>query len=327
MTEQVMKDIYRIPVPLPDNPLRELNAYLIRGGKGQRNLLIDTGFRRPECREALTGALEELRIDMHETDIFLTHLHSDHTGLAPDIATEDTHVYVDAGERDWLTGETRERLRGSDHVRFRRAGFSEEVISGMQMTHPGWGLAPDPAFDRYEIKREGDVLSVGAYRLELIQTPGHTPGQFCLWMEKEKTMFTADHVLFDITPNITQWPTMKDALGAYLESLDKVYPYPVELALPGHRKTGDFHARIEALRAHHSFRLDECEKIVRENPGLTPYDITGKMTWKIRAKNWQDFPDTQRWFAVGECLAHLDYLEARGRVRGSEDHGVLRYVG
>ena len=51
MPEEIMQNIHRIPVPLPGNPLKELNAYLIRGK--DRNLLIDTGFRQPAWEEAL----------------------------------------------------------------------------------------------------------------------------------------------------------------------------------------------------------------------------------------------------------------------------------
>ena len=51
MVEQIAKDIYRIEVPLPNNPLRSLNSYFLRGE--ERDLLIDTGFRRPVCQAAL----------------------------------------------------------------------------------------------------------------------------------------------------------------------------------------------------------------------------------------------------------------------------------
>ena len=48
MPEEIVSGIYRIPVPLVGNPLKELNAYLLKGADG--NLLIDTGFRQPACR-------------------------------------------------------------------------------------------------------------------------------------------------------------------------------------------------------------------------------------------------------------------------------------
>ena len=48
VVEQVKENIYRLGVTLPQNPLSELNSYLIRGG--ERDLLIDTGFRRPQYK-------------------------------------------------------------------------------------------------------------------------------------------------------------------------------------------------------------------------------------------------------------------------------------
>ena len=88
MYTHIEDNIYTIPVPLPNNPLRQLNSYVIKG-EG-RNLVIDTGFKLEECRKALCDGLEELGVDMNCTDIFLTHMHSDHTGLAAELATPDS---------------------------------------------------------------------------------------------------------------------------------------------------------------------------------------------------------------------------------------------
>ena len=85
-------EIYRIFVPLPENPLKALNSYLIK--TENRNLLIDTGFNRPECYEALATSLKDLNVDMEKTDIFLTHLHSDHTGLVNKIAHKNSKIYI-----------------------------------------------------------------------------------------------------------------------------------------------------------------------------------------------------------------------------------------
>lgn len=83
-------DIYRIEVPLPNNPLRYLNSYVVRGR--DRFLVIDTGFNRPECREALFTGLDSLRVDLARTDLFLTHLHADHTGLVGDFARAGSRI-------------------------------------------------------------------------------------------------------------------------------------------------------------------------------------------------------------------------------------------
>ena len=92
MAELIYKnpDIYKIPVTLPNNPLKILNSYVIR--TPDENLVIDTGFNQPECLEALTAGLKELSIDMDHTTLFLTHLHSDHVGLTNDIITDKTRV-------------------------------------------------------------------------------------------------------------------------------------------------------------------------------------------------------------------------------------------
>lgn len=95
MVTKIASGLYAIAVPLPNNPLKNLNAYVVTGS---RNLLIDTGFRQKECRDALLSGLQELGISMEHTDIFLTHLHSDHTGLAPEIRGKDTKIFI--GEKD-----------------------------------------------------------------------------------------------------------------------------------------------------------------------------------------------------------------------------------
>lgn len=73
MIQQVYShpDIYRIRVDLPDNPLQYLNAYVIKGPSG--NLVIDTGFNRPECKRALDRGLQELGIRLQsDTALFIT---------------------------------------------------------------------------------------------------------------------------------------------------------------------------------------------------------------------------------------------------------------
>ena len=72
----------------PGNPLKALNCYVIKGK--DRNLIVDTGFNRKECYEAMQQNLEELAVDLGKTDIFLTHLHADHTGLVARLASESS---------------------------------------------------------------------------------------------------------------------------------------------------------------------------------------------------------------------------------------------
>ena len=61
---------------------------------------------------------------------------------------------------------------------------------------------------------------------------------------------------------------------------------------------------------HHKIRLEDTIDILAKKQNLTAYQIASFMKWSMRGKCWEDFPITQRWFAVGETMAHLDYLIA-----------------
>jgi len=322
MSEEILPHIYRIPVALKGNPLRELNSYLIRGK--DRDLLIDTGFRQESCREALTAGLQELGVCRDNTDVLLTHMHSDHSGLAPEYVGKDRNIFISAIDRAYLDFGTRRELWMLGDGRYAAAAFPRHLLEELSVSVPS-RLMSAPQYDGYQDLYDGDVLEVGDYKLTAVLTPGHTPGHMCYWLEEQGIMFTGDHVLFDITPNITSWPKVKNSLGSYLESLKAIQKYDVKLALPGHRATGDFKTRIDALLCHHDDRLLECLDVVRNRPGMTVYEIASHMTWKIRADSWESFPNNQKWFAVGECMSHLDYLLEDGRVRRVRDGAVDRY--
>ena len=100
----------------------------------------------------------------------------------------------------------------------------------------------------------------------------------------------------------------------YLASLDKVAGLPVDLVLPGHRRLIRNHgARIAELKQHHAQRLDEVLTILEGAP-LNAVQVASRMTWDIKADSWDQFPVAQRWFATGEAISHLRYLEEEGKL-------------
>ena len=312
MAEQIGEHLYRLDIPLKGNPLKNLNSYLITG---ERNLLIDTGFRQDPCREAMNRQLRELHIDLGRMDIFLTHLHRDHTGLAGELHRPGREVYISREDGEELLYQGTDAFWHHRIESYIRDGFSREEMDRLWGPDPAGGLAAQLA-DRYTYVADGDVLEYGGYRLRCLSTPGHSPGHLCLYDQERKLLIAGDHILFHITPNICRWDAMPDALGSYLDSLKRVEDLPVELLLPAHREeTGALRARAVELAAHHRSRLADTLTTVREHPGLTAYDIAGTMRWQIRCRSWEDFPLTQKFFAVGEALSHLDYLRARGILR------------
>lgn len=322
MAERLAEDLWRLRIPLVGNPLKNLNSYLITG---ERNLLIDTGFRQPPCREGMLRELECAGADLDRTDLFLTHLHSDHTGLAPELVRPGCRIFM--GRMD-----CRRMLDYEDPARwqamydgYEQEGFSPAEMAELWTTNPAKEAGPAP-YDGYILLEDGDTLRCGSHTLRCILTPGHTPGHLCLYDPEHRWLFSGDHVLFHITPNICRWEGVRDSLGDYLKSLDRVRDLPVDLLLPAHREeTGDLKARVEELKAHHTRRLEGALSLVRARPGQTAYELAGGMAWSIRCRNWAEFPLTQKFFAVGEALAHLDYLECRGLVTCRREHGKNRY--
>ena len=100
-------------------------------------------------------------------------------------------------------------------------------------------------------------------------------------------MFLGDHVLFNITPNITTWPFFEDPLGHYVHSLMDISIYDVRLPLPAHRGVNCSMAeRIGTIIEHHGARIREMlGHLLTERPGLTPYDLSGMMTWRVHGKD------------------------------------------
>lgn len=323
MPQQLARDLWRLEIPLEGSPLKTLNSYLLLGE--DRSLLIDTGFRWTSCREAMESQLREVGVDRDRLDIFATHLHSDHVGLAPSLIRPGRRIYIGSvdgpGVEDYMDDGCWRDL----YARYIRDGFTQEETEHLWDNNPAQEAAPE-VWDQVCYLEDGDTLVCGGHTLRCILTPGHTPGHMCLYEPKAKWLFAGDHILFHISPNICRWESMPDALGSYLESLQKVRDLPVELLLPAHRReTGVLRDRVDELTAHHLRRIEDAWQTVRDEPGLTGYEIAGRMRWKIRSRSWADFPLEQKFFAVGEALAHLDYLEVRGRVFFREEAGKRRY--
>lgn len=320
MIEEVASNLFRIEVPLPNNPLRSINSYVLKGP--ERNLVIDTGMNREECENALRSGFEELSLDLSVTDFFITHFHADHIGLVSRFAGDSSLVYYNETEAAMFSG-TRDSSGFRDRMTAaaRLNGFPEDEVQKSFENHPGFKYSPQ-TYPSFTIVRDGDVLKVGDWALECVSTPGHTVGHMCLYDREQKIFIAGDHILGDITPNIAHEGEDRNPLQDFLDSLDKVAALDVELVLPGHRRIfHTFRERIEELKDHHQVRADEVLAIL-EAGAKTVYEIAGLMTWSISVKTWADFPIMQKWFASGETNAHLIYLEQRGQVQREVRDGV-----
>lgn len=196
-----------------------LTAFVVKCGK--ENLIIDTGFNRPECEQAIMEGLKELDVDINTAVLYLTHLHSDHVGLAATIMPKDAKIYMSKMDYDYLmTSVTGTHWEDTDEA-FLHHGFPADKLIELHTKNPARAFQVAGPFDAITLN-DGDKFTVGDCEFTCIYVPGHTPGNTCLYYEKKNLMFLGDHVLFDITPNITAWFGVKDSLNNYINSLKKI---------------------------------------------------------------------------------------------------------
>ena len=306
-------DIYKIDVPLTGNPLKNLNCYVIKDGG--ESAVIDTGFRTEECWQALKGGLSEIGVSPEHTKLLVTHLHSDHIGLAGYFNYADTTIYMGKVEYEYYRRMKEGDLMGRIDQQYRLEGFPEDELQDAIKTNPASIYLPDATFPVTTLQ-EGDTVTVGGTTLTAIFMPGHTPGQMIFYIADKKIMFLADHLLFDITPNITKWSGIDDSLRQYMNNLERLLDFDVDLPLPAHRNLSNktLEDRVAEILAHHAVRLNQILKVLEKQPGATGYEVAGGLTWSMRGRAWKDAPNRQKWFAVGETLAHIEYLMAENKV-------------
>ena len=323
--DEIEKDLFRVKVPLRDIPLKYVNAYLIRDNESV--FIVDPGMNRSECLDAMQDALSRLQIRSNKMDFFITHFHTDHIGLVGDLASPDSRIY--------LNGEEIETVRNVKGLGFSfakaymiRYGFPEAIMDktlDQLLAGGARGYSWRPELNPIAVK-DGDRINVGSYSFLCIHTPGHSPGHTCLYEPERKMLLAGDHILGDITPSVGSLSDSTNPLASYLESLEKVKALNIDIILPGHRRLITSPSiRIAELIRHHHERCDEVLDILSRGP-KDAYKVATKMTWDLPYASWKDIPESQKWFATGETIAHLRYLEANGAVSREEEHGTVVFL-
>ncbi len=162
---------------------------------------------------------------------------------------------------------------------------------------------------------DGDTLSLDGMSLEVIHTPGHSPGHVCFLFKEEGILFSGDHVLGMGT---TAMRPPEGDMARYIDSLRKLLSYDIEMILPGHGPPIRTPQRkLEELIQH---RLEREQQVL---DGLRQ----GKATIEeLVAEIYLELDSRLRDMARGQVLAHLVKLEGEGKVshRGSKENA--RYI-
>jgi len=187
----------------------ETHCYLLNGSGC--SLLIDTGL-------GIGNIYDEVkRLTDNPVTAVATHVHWDHIGGHKYFSD----FYAHREETKWLSGEF---------------PLSVEMIRRMVIDH--CDLPENYDIDTYtvfqgtptRILKDGDIMDIGGRRIEVVHTPGHSPGHMCFWEKEKGYLFTGDLVykgtLFAYYPSTNP--------GDYLESLEKISVLPAKRVFPGH---------------------------------------------------------------------------------------------
>jgi glyoxylase-like metal-dependent hydrolase (beta-lactamase superfamily II) len=317
--EQLASDLWSIPVPIPNNPLRYVSSYAFAPSGGGL-VLLDTGWPADASWEVLVAGLSS--IGASPTDVrgvLVSHMHFDHMGLAGRVREAsgawiamhpaDTALIAGLGLRDPALLVSQERA-----FLISLGATAEEATAAIGSADGFRGFARMAVPDR-ELA-DGELADVPGWRLRAVHTPGHTPGHLCFVDEVSQRLFAGDHILPRITPNISVHAAGRvSPLFDYLRSLAKVRDLDVDEVLPAHEwRFRGLAERADGIAEHHERRLAELLAAIAVQPGATSWDLAGLLTW---SRPWDQYSGRMRISAVTETAAHVLELVRRGLVAPS----------
>jgi glyoxylase-like metal-dependent hydrolase (beta-lactamase superfamily II) len=316
---EIADNFYMLTLPMPFR-LEHVNVFLVVYDK--KAALFDTGINYPETFPKLEALLETIGVSIYDIEqIFITHYHGDHCGIAGRIKDLSGAV-IHASEIGKQIRDTQENQ--DDVIReiknfYARHGMSAETIHTLVELFRHFRNATIP----YEVDICLDVESkyrVGEREFEVLPTPGHTRDHVCYFFRDEGILLSGDHVLPDITPNLSPDLYAPDfrPLKSFLDSLTFIQDLPVVKVFPAHGSPySNLRARIEEIKEHHRERKDLALQSVMKGPRTScdvSIDIFGR-----------DLPDFDKFLALNETYVHLVELVHDGMIRSYERNGKMLY--
>ncbi len=274
--------------------------------------LFDTGMNTPETFSTLEESLKSVGKAVRDIDrIFITHFHTDHCGIAGRIKhISGAAIAMSAMDALRIHNDQKKGLDFDQIKKFYcEQGLREEIIDGLLELLGSFRKATIPFKIDTSLEDHGSQ-KVGDREFEVISVPGHTSGQVCFFFRREGILLSGDHILPDITPNLSPDPYNPGfrPLKSFLDSLGQVEDLPVVKVYPAHGDPfSNLKARVEEIREHH-----------RERKGLVFESVKGgpKTTFQVSLDIFgRDLPEFDQFLAVNETYAHLIELAEEGLIK------------
>ena len=303
----------RLPLPFR---LNHVNVWLLEEADGWS--VIDTGCATPAIRACWEKLLDGPMRGEAVRRLIATHGHVDHIGLAGWLVDRFGAEFVGTfGEWVWARISHARDVPGSnlEHHRFLIGhGFDEAGAEFMlKSRHRFMDLSSTIPGAITEI-RDGQTFRMGQRDWTVMVTRGHAFEHAAFYCEHENILIAGDHLLPTITPVIAVYEMLPraDPLGDYLDSFKQFADIPNDaLVLPSHGMPyRGIHTRIQQLNDHHAERLDATIGHLRRPQNALA--LSKAMFPHIEG------PENVG-FALGEVLAHINYLVHDGSVGATSD--------
>ncbi|MDB5084564.1 MAG: metallo-beta-lactamase superfamily protein, partial [Bacilli bacterium] len=285
--------------------------------------LIDTGCSTPETRSFWQAALNDYGISRGNlSDVYITHYHPDHVGLAGWLQQEySAEVHMYGPDRDWtfMQWEGIEEQAQLVEKLFRQNGCPQELAVNIRRQAASQQDHVLPLPENVMELALGEQIELAGCVYEVMWVPGHADSMIALWNPHDQVLISADSILPQITPNVSLWPRCRpNPLDDFLATLDRIRNLNPQLTLPGHGQPMlNTAERANAITLHHEKRIADLMTLI--DSGLsTAYDIACSYFRLER------LTAHQIRFALAETLAHLEYLVFNGKLVKT-DGGVVRY--
>jgi glyoxylase-like metal-dependent hydrolase (beta-lactamase superfamily II) len=313
----------RMPLPFA---LDHINLWLLREHDGFT--LVDCGYGDAPTRELWTRHFETTLQGRPIVRIVATHCHPDHLGNAAWIARR-FGCPVAMAQAEYLAAHAIIDERASFGVRdttalFRAHGLDDEHLAALEARGNRYKRGVPEAPSRFDRILAGDVTPAGGQAWRVIPGFGHSPEHAALHSVAGGVLISGDMLLPTITTNVAVWPSEPDAdpLARFLASLGAFEALPPDtLVLPSHGLPfRGIPLRVGQLRAHHAARLDHLHAAVAA--AREPQSAAAVVPVLFR----RPLDLQQRYFAMGEAIAHLNHLWHAGRLaRHVGADGAIRF--
>ena len=319
----ITEDVFWLRMSLPF-ALDHINLWFIKTPTG--SFIIDCGIANDKTRNAWQSLFHQHPQLMPVEKIIATHCHPDHVGLAGWLCAQWQAPLLMSATEYSFARMLQNNFAGFDgealQAHFARHGLvDKEAIQQLRTRDHYYSSLTSPLPTSYVRLQDGDQITIGKHRWQLIDGYGHSPEHISLYCAEQNILIAGDMVLPRISTNVSVFAIEPEGnpLALYLRSLERLKQLPEDvLVLPAHGKPfKGLHTRIAQLIAHHEMRLSELKAacaIPRNAMDLLP--ILFKRT----------LDNHQLVFALGEAIAHLNYLWHADVLERLCENDSLRFV-